>query len=118
MDASTAALDPSTVDINAVNLHTMEYSMPKAAVIPFCLLPLVLPAPLTTYNAWPLLHNHTNKPDIAVHPGLLWALLDATCTTGTTTHVTMPTIVIDTSTTFKAQQQEVLPPSPPTTAPM
>eukprot|EP00957_Ditylum_brightwellii_P054363 4119236-Ditylum_brightwellii.AAC.1 len=124
MDSATTALPPGTVDVNAVDLTTTKHSTPKAAIIPCCLLPLVLAVPLTLCKAQPLLCNRTNKLDIAAHIKPLWALLTAACTKGAQLRVITPPIVVDASSTFLAQRKatlaHILPqqrPAPPPTAP-
>eukprot|EP00957_Ditylum_brightwellii_P125306 9550679-Ditylum_brightwellii.AAC.1 len=102
MDTATTVLPPGTVDINAVDLTTTEHSTPKAVIILFCLLPLVLAAPLTLCKAWPLLHNHADKLDVAAHIKPLWALLTAACTKGAPLLVITPPIVVDAFSTFLA----------------
>eukprot|EP00957_Ditylum_brightwellii_P125846 9593421-Ditylum_brightwellii.AAC.2 len=108
MDAATTALPPGKVNVNAVDLTTTKHSTPKAAIIPFCLLPFVLAAPLTPCGAWPLLHNHANELDIAAHIKPLWAMLTATCTQGAQLHVVTPPIVVNASFTFLAQCKATL----------
>eukprot|EP00957_Ditylum_brightwellii_P063189 4796632-Ditylum_brightwellii.AAC.1 len=86
METTTTALPPGTVNVNAVNLTATEHSMPKAKIIPFCFLLLVLAALVTPCEAWPLLQNRANELDIAAHIKPLWVLLTAACTKGAPWH--------------------------------